>query len=148
MFPCFLFLCFLAPMPPTPVVPDGAGGMVPFTNARVLPDGSLRPYDPSLDGVMLADSRIVYPYAPYPEPQGHVTVGPPEPLYRPPPMAGPDLVPKAPNHAHKPSKPPSGGASCYGPDGRPTEPVPQGCATQGAPPLERESHEPDRGGVL
>jgi hypothetical protein len=35
---------------PAPVVPDGAGGYVPYTNSRVLPDGSLRPYTPEVDG--------------------------------------------------------------------------------------------------
>lgn len=42
MFQCaFLFLCFLAPTPPpAPAVPDGQGGFVPFTNSRVMPDGS------------------------------------------------------------------------------------------------------------
>ncbi|SFK56158.1 hypothetical protein [Methylocapsa palsarum] len=75
---CFLFFCDYAPSPaapppgiyygapsaiypaPPPVydtpfysvpsVPDGMGGFVPITNSRVLPDGSLRPYDPVLDG--------------------------------------------------------------------------------------------------
>jgi hypothetical protein len=28
------------------IVPDGQGGLVPVTNSRVMPDGSLRPYDP------------------------------------------------------------------------------------------------------
>jgi hypothetical protein len=35
---------------PLPVVPDGQGGWVPFTNSRVMPDGSLRPYNPAIDG--------------------------------------------------------------------------------------------------
>lgn len=70
---CFLFFCDFAPPPPpaalyygspppgiyesspfpsynAPVVSDGMGGLVPFTNSRVLPDGSLRPYDPVIDG--------------------------------------------------------------------------------------------------
>lgn len=69
---CFLFFCNFAPALPPPGVydgtapygvysaapgmydfsaaPDGMGGFVPFTNSRVLPDGSLRPYDPALDG--------------------------------------------------------------------------------------------------
>jgi hypothetical protein len=34
---CFFFFCGL----PLDVVPDGAGGFVPFTNSRVMPDGSL-----------------------------------------------------------------------------------------------------------
>jgi hypothetical protein len=72
---CFLFFCDYAPPPPgvyygappaiyapapppifdapfygAPSVPDGMGGFVPVTNSRVLPDGTLRPYDPVLDG--------------------------------------------------------------------------------------------------
>jgi hypothetical protein len=31
------------------VVPDGAGGLVQNTNSRVMPDGSLRKYDPAID---------------------------------------------------------------------------------------------------
>jgi hypothetical protein len=34
-----------------PIVPDGMGGWVPFTNSRVMPDGTLRPYDPAIDGL-------------------------------------------------------------------------------------------------
>lgn len=49
MPPCYLFFClFLAPTPG--MVPDGGGGYVPITNSRVMPDGSLRPYDPYIDG--------------------------------------------------------------------------------------------------
>jgi hypothetical protein len=44
---CFLFFCWTDPS----VVPDGAGGFVPFTNSRVMPDGTLRPYDPAVDGL-------------------------------------------------------------------------------------------------
>jgi hypothetical protein len=65
--------------PPAPLVPDSQGGFVPFTNARVLPDGSLRPYDPVLDGIMGPDGRMYFlppPPDPYPPP-GRVTVGPP-----------------------------------------------------------------------
>ena len=43
---CFFFFCGLS----LGTVPDGAGGFVPFTNSRVMPDGSLRPYDPAIDG--------------------------------------------------------------------------------------------------
>jgi hypothetical protein len=32
------------------IVPDGHGGLVPNTNSRVMPDGTLRAYDPALDG--------------------------------------------------------------------------------------------------
>jgi hypothetical protein len=49
MFECFIFFCFLG-APAAPVVPDGAGGYVPFTNSRVMPNGELRPYDPAIDG--------------------------------------------------------------------------------------------------
>jgi len=35
---------------PLHVQPDGQGGYVPTTNSRVMPDGSLRSYDPQLDG--------------------------------------------------------------------------------------------------
>lgn len=48
MLECLFFFCYLGAVPPS--VPDGAGGYVPFTNSRVMPDGSLRPYDPALDG--------------------------------------------------------------------------------------------------
>jgi hypothetical protein len=44
---CFFFFCGLS----LGAVPDGAGGYVPFTNSRVMPDGSLRPYDPAIDGM-------------------------------------------------------------------------------------------------
>src|SRR5262249_9577004 len=58
---------------PSPyLVPDGMGGWVPFTNSRVMPDGTLRPYDPAIDGVL-----------PGPD------LAPPEP----------DLVPHGPNEA-------------------------------------------------
>jgi hypothetical protein len=36
--------------PRGPIVSDRRGGMVPNTNSRVMPDGSLRPYDPAIDG--------------------------------------------------------------------------------------------------
>jgi hypothetical protein len=73
MFECFVFSCFLGAAP-APVVPDGAGGYVPFTNSRVLPDGQLRPYDPAIDGPV-----PVYPMPGYAEPAGS---------YLPPPEAG------------------------------------------------------------
>lgn len=54
MLQCYLFFCFMtAPVPG--IGPDGAGGYVPFTNSRVLPDGSLRPYDPLIDGSFAGD---------------------------------------------------------------------------------------------
>ena len=73
---CFLIFCF--PTPSAPTVPDGMGGAVPYTNSRVMPDGSLRTYDPVLDGVMMPDGTIAYPYMPAPPPaQGYVDMGPP-----------------------------------------------------------------------
>ena len=152
------FLCLFAPMPPSPVVPDGYGGYVPFTNSRVMPDGSLRPYDPTLDGVMSADGSVVYPFAPPPPPmpQGHVDVGPPmvmpaQPDY--PPEAAPYQGPQArprhdepQRHAAKPYRAPGApNGACYGPDGRPVEPIPPGCETGSAPPMrDDQASEPDR----
>ena len=78
MFECFAFYCFLGAVP-APVVPDGAGGYVPFTNSRVLPDGELRPYDPVIDGPV-----PVYPMPGYAQPPGS---------YLPPPDAGSWLRP-------------------------------------------------------
>jgi hypothetical protein len=82
---CFLFFCDYAPPPPgvyygappaiyapapppifdapfygAPSVPDGMGGFVPVTNSRVLPDGTLRPYDPVLDGTAYAPPPADY----------------------------------------------------------------------------------------
>jgi len=48
MFECLFLFCLGGA--PAPSVPDGMGGFVPFTNSRVMPDGSLRPYDPIIDG--------------------------------------------------------------------------------------------------
>ena len=56
---CFFLFCWLAP---PAAVPDGAGGYVPFTNSRVMPDGSLRPYDPAIDGVPITVPDGPYPY--------------------------------------------------------------------------------------
>jgi hypothetical protein len=42
----YFIFCFLAP---SRSVPDGRGGLVPFHNSRVIPDGSLRLYDPFID---------------------------------------------------------------------------------------------------
>lgn len=64
MFQCILFFCFLGG-PGAAVVPDGAGGFVPFTNSRVMPDGSLRPYDPALDGVFGGQALGGYAAPPY-----------------------------------------------------------------------------------
>jgi len=142
MFPCFLFFCLLfPPPPPAPVIPDGMGGFVPFTNSRVMPDGELRPYDPVIDGVMGPDGSIYFPVPPPPlypppyAPQGRVDVGPPEP-YQP-------LAPRAPRAHRQPAPKHSNGDSCYGADGRPIEPVPQGCVTQSAPPMSGEAHDLD-----
>jgi hypothetical protein len=56
---CFLFFCWFAP---PAAVPDGAGGYVPFTNSRVMPDGSLRPYAPAIDGVPSPVPDGPYPF--------------------------------------------------------------------------------------
>ena len=72
MFECLFLFCYLGAAPPS--VPDGQGGYVPFTNSRVMPDGSLRPYDPAIDGP--------YPGAPvggYAGPPGAYGPGPPPP---------------------------------------------------------------------
>jgi hypothetical protein len=63
---CFFLFCWFAP---PVVVPDGAGGYVPFTNSRVMPDGSLRPYDPVIDGIAGAvpDGSSLMPTPDYPE---------------------------------------------------------------------------------
>lgn len=42
--------CVLASPAHSQVIPDGRGGFVPFTNSRVMPDGSLRPDIPEVDG--------------------------------------------------------------------------------------------------
>jgi hypothetical protein len=36
--------------PRAAIVPDGRGGYVPKDNSRVMRDGSLRDYDPAIDG--------------------------------------------------------------------------------------------------
>jgi hypothetical protein len=58
---CFFFFCGLS----LGTVPDGAGGFVPFTNSRVMPDGSLRPYDPAIDGLPPAYAAPLPEYSPY-----------------------------------------------------------------------------------
>jgi hypothetical protein len=73
-------------------VPDDAGGFVPFTNSRVMPDGSLRPYDPAIDGMPPAydDPPPGYPPdGPYPSlapmaepPTAYYDPPPPQPDYR------------------------------------------------------------------
>ncbi|WOJ90031.1 hypothetical protein RZS28_01585 [Methylocapsa polymorpha] len=58
MPPCFFFFCMM--IAPTPgIVPDGAGGYVPITNSRVLPDGSLRPYYPPIDGPYFGEATEI-----------------------------------------------------------------------------------------
>lgn len=64
MFECLLFFCYLGGAP-AGAVPDGAGGYVPFTNSRVMPDGSLRPYDPAIDGTYPVEGYAAPPPAPY-----------------------------------------------------------------------------------
>ena len=44
MFTCIFIFCNLMTQP-GPIVPDGRGGYVPYTNSRVMPDGSLVPYN-------------------------------------------------------------------------------------------------------
>ena len=77
---CFFFFCGLS----LGAVPDDAGGFVPFTNSRVMPDGSLRPYDPAIDGM-----PGVMPDGPYPvlapmsePPTAYYDPPPPQPDYR------------------------------------------------------------------
>ena len=108
---CFLFFCFLAP-PPGPVVPDGQGGFVPFTNSRVMYDGSLRPYNPYFDGVPMPPPAYPAAYQPYP-----AFPEPAEPPYYPPatyqapqPQRPPMAPPRPPVSKDEPV-PPSRG--CY-----------------------------------
>jgi hypothetical protein len=113
---CFI-ICFPFLFPPSlaPVVPDGQGGFVPFTNSRVMADGSLRPYDPYLDGIMLPDGRIIMPES----------------------MQGPALsTPKHDDHPRHATKPAHETAQpCYDGNGKPVIPVPDGCVTEDAPML-------------
>jgi hypothetical protein len=75
---CFFFSCGLS----LGAVPDGAGGFVPFTNSRVMPDGSLRGYDPAIDGIPGVVPGGPYPsLAPMPEPPT-AYYDPPPPVYR------------------------------------------------------------------
>jgi hypothetical protein len=46
----FFGALFRLPFSDGMLVPDGRGGWVPFTNSRVMPDGTLRPFDPAIDG--------------------------------------------------------------------------------------------------
>jgi hypothetical protein len=111
---CLLILC-LPLFPPAPVVPDGAGGYVPFTNSRVLPDGSLRPYDPALDG--------------YPPPYSGPGQLEPQPGAWPEasePRPGAPRSPPAHGRRHGAKKALHG---CYDERGRPFEPVPPDCQT-------------------
>jgi len=150
------FLCLFLPPPPAPVIPDGQGGGVSFYNSRIMPDGTLRPYSPELDGILLADGSIAFPYLP----PGSVEVG--EPHFGPPmpavpyrasprptepgrampgaPLAAPSVPRKHGAIAPKSGEPWSG---CYDDSGAPRNPVPPGCVTQSVPPLSRESYEPD-----
>lgn len=61
---CYWLFCTLMITPPASaimpppcefIVPDGVGGFVPYNNSRVMPDGSLRPYDPAIDGSPCAE---------------------------------------------------------------------------------------------
>ena len=75
---CVFFFCGLS----LGAVPDGAGGFVPFTNSRVMPDGSLRPYDPAIDGMPGVVPGGPYPsLAPMSEPPTAYYDPPPPPVY-------------------------------------------------------------------
>jgi hypothetical protein len=99
---CFFFFCGLS----LGAVPDGAGGFVPFTNSRVMPDGSLRPYDPAIDGMppdgpaVAADTFLFAP-APMPEPPT-AYYDPPPPVYHAPRRPSP----ARPFHWHDPNPSP------------------------------------------
>ncbi|WP_026607152.1 hypothetical protein [Methylocapsa acidiphila] len=68
MSPCyFLFCVMLAPGPA--MVPDGGGGYVPITNSRVMPDGSLRSYDPLFDDGYDGYAAAYPAYPVYPQPR-------------------------------------------------------------------------------
>jgi hypothetical protein len=68
MIQCVFFFCWAVSAIPTPIVPDGAGGFVPYTNSRVMPDGSLRPYSPELDGVA-PEAAFIEPMPTYLSPE-------------------------------------------------------------------------------
>jgi hypothetical protein len=85
--------------PPQQLVPDGLGGWVPITNSRVMPDGSLRRFDPSID---LPPLQPTYLPSMQPEDAKRATASRPLPPRR--------------RHAKHPEPKPSGG--CYGPDGK------------------------------
>ncbi|MFZ0507300.1 MAG: hypothetical protein WBG11_14510 [Methylocella sp.] len=93
---CFFFFCGLS----LGAVPDGAGGFVPFTNSRVMPDGSLRPYDPAVDGMPGVVPGGRYPsLAPMSEP--------PTAYYDPPPPVAPRRPsPQTPWQWHDPNPSP------------------------------------------
>jgi hypothetical protein len=109
---CFFFFCWFGP---SAVVPDGAGGYVPFTNSRVMPDGSLRPYDPALDGIPTTSPDGPYPYI-VPMPGAltdfPVVEGPPPPPpdyadrggYEPPEQASPPNVSNSSPRHHRPAQ--------------------------------------------
>ncbi|HEY8005863.1 MAG TPA: hypothetical protein VIE66_03435 [Methylocella sp.] len=90
---CFFLFCWLG----AGVVPDGAGGYVPFTNSRVMPDGSLRPYDPVIDGMAGPVPYGSYPYVvPMPD---DLALVPPSPL---PEYAYPEDYAPPPARAYRP----------------------------------------------
>jgi hypothetical protein len=114
---CFFLFCWLAP---SPAVPDGAGGYVPFTNSRVMPDGSLRPYDPVIDGVVGPVTYGSYPsVVPMPD---YLEPVPPPPLpeyaypesYEPPRQA----YPPHPSYTERRRLPPPSHQPCYDGDGK------------------------------
>jgi hypothetical protein len=81
----FLGVLFGFPQyPQAAMVPDGIGGSVPASNSRIMPDGTLRQYDPSIDGM---------PSGPYPS----ITPAPEQaPAY---------YAPRQPYVHHAPSRP-------------------------------------------
>jgi hypothetical protein len=138
MFPtCFFLFCIFSQ--PVPIVPDGQGGYVPFTNSRVMPDGSLRPYDPQLDGYLPGDQmaglRGYDPFLddPYPGQLGTQPGYEQQPYVYYPPTREPQYAPTEPRQepqhyvpaptprreSHQAVRPRQTPASrgCYGPDG-------------------------------
>lgn len=96
---CLLFLCFPFLVP----------RLSPYTDSQVMPDGSLRPYAPAIDGIMAPDGRVYFPAAYPPTGRRH---GRP---------AGAHASPRAaPFTAFARARTPkaSGGGCCYGQDGQ------------------------------
>jgi hypothetical protein len=111
---CLFFFCFLVPSQSGPLVPDGQGGLVPWTNSRVMPNGTLRPYDPRIDGY---PPGYGYPYpmpfGPYAQPYVTTPSIWPMPDYQP----VPPVV-----------RPPHSSRTCYDRDGNFISPPAPECA--------------------